>query len=136
MLTYNNILLTLIIEGLTKSYVIPKAIDKYNLDETGTFYLLLMILAFFIVFEFFFLSRCINSESVSNISQENATGELFLLLVIILLVNYRWFIKIYNKFNFWTTIGILSVVGLVNEFNNAILTSILRAITGTECAMI
>jgi hypothetical protein len=95
-----------------------------------------MVLALFTVFEFFFLSRCINSESVGNISQENATGELFLLLVITLLVNYRWFIKIYKKFNFWSTIGILSVVGLANEFNNAILTSILRAITGTECARI
>lgn len=134
MLTYNSILLTLIIEGLTKSYVIPKAMDKYKLDESGTFWLSMMLLSIFAVFEFFFLSRCLNSETISDISKENAVGQLFLLITVSLIVNYRWFIKIYNKFNFWSTIGILSVIGFANEFNNLIITSILRSVTNTECS--
>jgi hypothetical protein len=134
MISYNSILLTLVIEGLVKSYTIPKAIDKYNLDETGTFYLLLIILSFLSIFEFFFLSRCINTETIGDVTEENAAGELFLLITVTLIVNYGWFIKIYKRFNFWTTIGILSVVGFANEFNNIIITSVLREVTNTECS--
>lgn len=134
MLTFNSILLTVVIEGLAKSYAIPKAMDKYKPDETGTFWVLLMLLACFSVFEFFFLSKCLNSETISNITEDNAMGELFLLIMIALIVNYRWFIRIYKKFGFWSTVGILSVVGFANEFNNLTITSILRSITGTECS--
>jgi hypothetical protein len=134
MLTYNSLLLTLVIEGLTKSYVIPKTMDKYKLDETGTFWISLVLLACFSVFEFFFLSKCLNSETIGNVTEQNAMGELFLLIMVALIVNYKWFIKIYKHFGFWSTVGILSVVGFVNEFNNEIINSILRSITGTECS--
>ena len=134
MLTFNSILLTVVIEGLAKSYAIPKAMDKYKLDETGIFWVLLILLACFSVFEFLFLSRCLNSETISNITDKNAMGELFLLIMVALIVNYRWFIKIYKHFGFWSTVGILSVVGFVNEFNNVIITSTLRSITETECS--
>jgi hypothetical protein len=133
MLTYNAILLTLVIEGLVKSYTIPKTIDKYNLNEDGVFWLSLMLLALFSIFEFFFLSGCLNSETIGNITEQNAAGELFLLITVALIVNYQWFIKIYKKFGFWSTIGVLSVVGFANEFNNVIITSVLRSVTGTEC---
>jgi len=134
MLTYNSILITIVIEGLVKSYVIPTAMDKHKLNENGVFYLSLMILAVFSVFEFFFFSRCMNTELLGDITEQNALGKLFLLLVVSLIVNYRWFIKIYNKFQFWTTIGILFVVGFVNEFNNIIINNVLQNVTGTECS--
>ena len=133
MLTYNSILLTLVIEGLIKSYVVPKAMDKYKLKEDGTFYVLILLFVVFCIFEFFFLSRCLNTESVSNIYGKHPMAQLALLLSITLIVNYKWINAVYNKFNFWSTIGILSLVAFANEFNNAIITDILQAITGTEC---
>ena len=113
MLTYNSILATIAAEGLIKSYVIPKTMKKYNLDEMGTFWLLLALLAIFSILEFFVLSHCINTDNVTNIfgdNDANRMGKVFLLLVVSLVVNYPWILSIYNKFDFWKTIGILSVV--------------------------
>jgi hypothetical protein len=134
MVTYNSILLTLVIEGLTKSYIVPKTIKKYNLQETGTFYTLLLLLAGFSVFEFFFLSKCINSESMKDVFGNHPMLQVVILLVVSLIVNYGWVMAIYDKFSFWPTIGILSLVSFVNEFNNTIITSTLQSISGEECS--
>jgi hypothetical protein len=133
MLTYNSILSFIVLEGLVKSYVIPRSIVNHKLDETGTFWLLVGILAVFSVLEFFILSNCINSHSMDSIVRDNSSGSILLLLVLSILVNYRWFITIYKKFNFWSTIGILSVVGFANEFNTIIIRSALQNIMGIEC---
>lgn len=133
MLTYDSILTLIIIEGLLKSYIIPKTIKKNKLDETGTFWLLIGILAVFSILEFFVLSNCINSNSMNNVFKNSSEGSIMILIVISLIVNYRWFITIYNKFNFWTTIGILSVVSFTNEFNTFIIRATLQNILGVEC---
>ena len=44
-----------------------------------------------------------------------------------------WFIAIYNKFDFWKTVGILSVLGFVNEYNTVFMRLALQNITGTKC---
>lgn len=132
MITYNSILSVLAIEGLIKSYVVPKAIDKYKLDETGTFIVLILLLCVFAVFEFFFYSRCIDSESLSHIFGNNPSAQIILLFVVALVVNYRWVIAIYNKYTFWPTLGILSLVSFVNEFNNLIIRASLSTLVGTE----
>jgi hypothetical protein len=106
---------------------------NHKLDETGTFWLLIGILAIFSVLEFFVLTSCINSHSMDNVVRDNSSGSILLLLVLSILVNYRWFITIYKKFDFWSTIGILSVVGFVNEFNTVIIRSVLQNIMGIEC---
>jgi hypothetical protein len=133
MLTYNSLLLTIIIEGLVKSYVVPKAMDKYKLKEGGVFYILMLLFVVFSIFEFLLLSQCINSEGVTNINSDYPLTQLALLVLIALIVNYKWVMAIYDKFNFWSTIGILSLVSFINEFNNVIITGILRVVTATEC---
>lgn len=134
MITYNSILFTLAFEGLVKSYVVPKYMKKNNLDETGTFYLLMGLLVIFAVFEFFFLSKCLNSESMSNVLGDHPMIQLVILLVVSLVVNYKWVMEIYNKYKFWPCIGILSLVAFANEFNNPAVTMILRTVTNTECS--
>jgi len=133
MLTYNTLLLTLVTEGLVKSYVVPKAMDKYKLKEGGVFCILMLLFVVFCIFEFFFLSHCINSEDVTNIYGDHPMTKIVLLIGLALIVNFKWIMAIYNKFNFWTTMGILSFVSFINEFNNVIITGSLREITGVEC---
>ena len=132
MITYNSILSVLAIEGLIKSYVVPKAMDKYKLDETGTFFTLILLLCVFAVFEFFFYSRCIDSESLNHIFGNNPSAQIILLFVVALVVNYRWVMAIYDRYTFWPTLGILSLVSFVNEFNNIIIRSSLLTLTGVE----
>ena len=133
MLTYNYIIGLIAIEGLIKSYVIPNAINKYKLDETGTFGVLILLLMGFTVLEYFVLSNCITSEKLNDIFKNSTLSSLFILIIIGFFVNYKWFIAIYNKFHFWSTIGILSIVGLVNEFNSVFIRILLQNITGTTC---
>jgi len=134
MITYSSILGVLTVEGLIKSYIIPKAMDKYKLDETGTFFTLLALLFVFAIFEFFFYSRCIDSESLNHIFGNNPAAQIMLLFLVALIVNYRWVMAIYNKYTFWPTLGILSLVSFVNEFNNLIIRKSLLTLTGTECS--
>ena len=134
MITYSSILGVLAIEGLIKSYLIPKAIDKYKLDETGTFFTLLALLFVFAIFEFFIYSKCIDSESLNHILGDNPAAQIMLLFLVALIVNYRWVMAIYNKYTFWPTLGILSLVSFVNEFNNLIIRKSLLTLTGTECS--
>jgi hypothetical protein len=82
MLTYNYILGTIVIEGLIKSYVIPNAIDKYKLDETGTFGALILLFICFSILEFFVLSSCINSENLNNVFKNSTISSLILLIII------------------------------------------------------
>jgi len=133
MLTYNSILSVLVAEGLVKSYVIPKTLNQYKLNETFTFLLLLALLAISSVVEFFVLSKCINSESMTNAFKNTSASAILLLIGITLAVNYMWIFAIYDKFQFWRTIGILSVVSFVNEIDSSMINSLLKSITGTEC---